>query len=415
MWNAEQGTIDTYTDSDGVSNILKWVLLVTAIICFAVIGWGTYKTYQLAPPLPHAFLTPSGQALMKEDDIVAGKAGFQRADLMDYGSLYGMGSYFGEDYTAKYLVRLGRLTEEEIAQQRFNQAFATLSEGDQYVVRKAMQQALQQIDLSHETSTLSQPVTNAIQQLQVEIPPLLLNHNFVSGWTKAYSLNDQSALQTADFLIYSSLTTIAHRPGKNFSYTNNWPYEPTMGNIPTPNTFYWTWVSFCFVFFGFGAVLYIYHRYLNAPDNASRTPVLLGFKPLTPSQRKVGQYFVTVAILLLVQIGVGAIMAHDYAERTNFYGITLNAFLPFNFLRDVHIQTPLVWITLSWISSAVFLAPIISKTEAKSQGFLVDLLFWVTLIIVSGAIVGDYLGIMGLVNETWFWIGNQGLLTWSNG
>jgi len=26
---------------------------------------------------------------------VSGKAGFQKADLMDYGSLYGMGSYFG--------------------------------------------------------------------------------------------------------------------------------------------------------------------------------------------------------------------------------------------------------------------------------------------------------------------------------
>jgi nitric oxide reductase subunit B len=199
MWNADQGTIDTHTDSDEVSNILKWVLLITAIISFVVVGWGTYKTYQLAPPLPHTFLAPSGQILMIDNDIVAGKAGFQRADLMDYGSLYGMGSYFGEDYTAKYLVSLGRLTEEEIAQQRFNQSFTTLSEGDQYVVRKAMQQALQQVDLSHETITLSQPVTKAIQQLQAEIPPFLLKHNFVSGWTKAYSLNDQSALQTADF------------------------------------------------------------------------------------------------------------------------------------------------------------------------------------------------------------------------
>jgi nitric oxide reductase large subunit len=52
---------------------------------------------------------------MTEEDIVAGKAGFQRADLMDYGSIYGMGSYFGEDYTAQYLVELGRKTEEKIA------------------------------------------------------------------------------------------------------------------------------------------------------------------------------------------------------------------------------------------------------------------------------------------------------------
>ncbi|MCW5584063.1 MAG: cbb3-type cytochrome c oxidase subunit I [Gammaproteobacteria bacterium] len=409
MSKTVQNTIGSDAISDQVANVLKWVLLITAILCFAVVGWGTYKTYQLAPPLPQQFFTPSGQIIMTDHDIVAGKAGFQRADLMDYGSLYGMGSYFGEDYTAKYLVRLGRITEEEIAQQRFGKSFENLSEGDQYVVRKAMQQSLQQIDLSQQTTTLPQSVTKAVQQLQSEISQFLLNHNFDAGWTKAYSLDDQSALQTADFLIYSSLTTIVHRPGKNFSYTNNWPYEPTMGNAPTANTFYWTWVSFCFVFFGFGAVLYIYHRYLSGPDDAPRSPILLGFKPLTPSQRKVGQYFVIVVLVLLAQIGVGSIMAHYYSERAGFYGIKIGAFLPFNFLRDVHTQTPIVWIGLSWISSAIFLAPIISGKEAKWQGFLVDVLFWVTLFIVAGAIIGDYLGIMGLVNGVWFWIGNQGL------
>ena len=34
---------------------------------------------------------------MTSDDIVAGKGGFQKADLMDYGSIDGMGFYFGED------------------------------------------------------------------------------------------------------------------------------------------------------------------------------------------------------------------------------------------------------------------------------------------------------------------------------
>ena len=32
---------------------------------------------------------------------------------MDYGSLYGMGSYYGEDYTAYTLVRLGTVTKEQ--------------------------------------------------------------------------------------------------------------------------------------------------------------------------------------------------------------------------------------------------------------------------------------------------------------
>jgi nitric oxide reductase subunit B len=88
MVNSVQSIHNTSIDQDQVSNVLKWILLLTAIACFIIVGWGTYKTYQLAPPLPQQFLTPSGQVIMTEDSIVAGKAGFQRADLMDYGSLY---------------------------------------------------------------------------------------------------------------------------------------------------------------------------------------------------------------------------------------------------------------------------------------------------------------------------------------
>jgi nitric oxide reductase subunit B len=67
------------------------------------LGWTTEVTYRAPPPLPDRFVAPDGTVLMSVSDLIAGKAGFQRADLMDYGSLYGMGSYFGEDYTAANL------------------------------------------------------------------------------------------------------------------------------------------------------------------------------------------------------------------------------------------------------------------------------------------------------------------------
>jgi nitric oxide reductase subunit B len=92
-------------------------------------------------------------------------------------------------------------------------------------------------------------------------------------------------------------------------------------------------------------------------------------------------------------------MAHYYTDRASFYGIEIDRFLPFNFLRDVHIQSPIVWIGLSWIGAALFLAPAISGAEPKGQAFLVDVLFWVTLFIVVGALVGNYLGIMGYIVE----------------
>lgn len=399
-----------YDGHDPINSKLKWTLLIVSILCFIGLIWGTYETYDQAPPLPQQFVTQSGQVVMTADDIVAGKAGFQKADLMDYGSIYGMGSYFGEDYTAEYLVRLGRMIENNIAQKRFGSDFSSLSEGNQYEVRKKMQQMLHNIKLYEDTSILPQAVATAILELKPDISNTLLNHDSQKGWTKAYSLNDKSALQTADFLIYSSLTTIAYRPDAGNSYTNNWPYEPTMGNTPTAGTFYWTWISFCFIFFGFGVVLFIYHRYINTPDNSPKLEgIFSNFAPLTPSQRKAGKYFIIVSLVLLVQIGAGAILAHYYTEREGFYGIAINDYLPFNFLRDVHIQTPLVWIALAWISAAIFMTPIISKKEPKGQGLLVDILFWVTIFVVAGAIIGDYLGIMGYIEQNWFWVGNQGL------
>ncbi len=110
---------------DPVSNVLKWVLLVVAIVTFALLAWATVETYQTAPPQPDRFVAADGTVLMTDDDIVAGKGGFQKADLMDYGSLYGMGSYYGEDYTASTLVRLGTATRNNIALARYGKPFVT--------------------------------------------------------------------------------------------------------------------------------------------------------------------------------------------------------------------------------------------------------------------------------------------------
>jgi nitric oxide reductase subunit B len=394
---------------DPVSNVLKWILLTVAVATFAVLAWTTGVTYQQAPPFPDRFVTDDGSLLMSAEDIQAGKSGFQKADLMDYGSLYGMGSYFGPDYTAEYLVRLGALTEENIAKSTDEQMLTGSSIERKAGIRSAMQAQLQHVDLTQRVAVIPGTLARAITTLQSEIAERLRHDDFSKGWTQAYSLDAQNARQTADFLIYSSLTTVARRPGTTASWTQNWPYEPSVGNTPTTSTFHWTWISFCFTFFAFGVVIWIYELYLNDPDNAPMDPVLATFRPLTASQRQVGKYFLIVAVVLLLQILVGSIMAHYYSERADFYGIKIDSFLPFNFLRDVHIQTPIVWIGLSWIGAALFLAPAISGREAPGQSILVNFLFWVTLFIVVGALAGNYLGIMGYIQSTWFWFGNQGL------
>ncbi len=395
---------------DRTSKILVCILLIVTVVCWAGMIAATVATYRQVAPLPQKMVSDSGAAVMTYEDIVAGKSGFQKADLMDYGSLYGMGSYFGEDYTAEYLVQLARQVQSNIAQAQYGKAFAKLSADQQSGVTRRMQQQLQGIDLGNATVTLPVAVAEAIDTLRSQIAQSLLSDNFTKGYTRARALDQTSATHTADFLLYSSLTTVARRPGKDYSWTVNWPPEPLVGNSPTAATFQWTWASFTLVFFGIGAILVIFRMWIE-PKSADETfePMLRRFAQATPSQKALWKYFLVVAAVLLVQILAGSIMAHYYTERTGFYGIDVDSWLPFAFLRSVHLQSPIVWIGVSWIGAGLFLAPLIGRREPAGQRLLVNLIFWVLVVIVAGALIGDYLGIMGSIHKNWFWFGNQGL------
>jgi len=345
---------------DPVSNVLKWVLLAVAVGSFALFAWATVLTYERAAPQPDRFIAAGGTTLMTADDIVAGKAGFQKADLMDYGSLYGMGSYFGQDYTAFTLVRLAKLTEGQLAQTRFGSGFDALPADRKAAVREEMQRQLQTLDLTQREVIVPETLATAIVTLRTDMAKNLRIVDLTTGWTPAYSLDETEATHTVEFIIYSALTTVARRPDTSWSWTENWPYEPEVGNTPTTNTFMWTWASFCFTFFAFGGVLFIYQHWLSGADEGPMDPVLVTFRPLTDSQRRIGKYFLVVAAVLLLQILAGTIMAHAYYDRRSFYGLELHNILPFNFLRDVHIQAPIIWIGVGWIGAGLFLAPAIA-------------------------------------------------------
>ena len=350
------------------------------------------------------------RVLMTGEDIVAGKAGFQKADLMDYGSLYGMGSYYGEDYTASILVRLAKSTRYDIAMASRQGVRAT---------RRGPAGRGHGRHAARAAGDRSDEVRSAAARLGGERLPCCPRRDCevaqdggpVRRMDARLQPRPEAARQTADFLVFSALTTVARRPGVSWSWTQNWPFEPLVGNTPTTSTFRWTWISFCFTFFAFGAVLFIYERYLNDPDQAPMDPVLAEFRPLTRSQRRIGKYFprrrACCSWCRSRRLDHGALLY----DRTSFYGIAIDRYpavqLPAR--RSYPVADRLDRAFLDRRRAVSRPGDRRAARKPKGQDFLVDVLFWVTLLIVVGALVGNYLGIMGSIDEDWFWFGNQGL------
>lgn len=398
---------------DRVTRVLIVILLLTTVLAWGGMAWMSWVTYAGAPPVPQRIETESGQPVMTAADIAAGKAGFQRADLMDYGSIYGMGAYFGEDYTATALRELAQHVQHELAQARYGVPPAALDEPERLAVRAAMREMLAAIDLTAEPVRVPDPVAAAIGRYRRALADRLLTDDLPAGYARARSLSREQAERVGDFLAHAALTTVAHRPGKAYSWTANWPPEPLVDNRPTASALTWTVVSLGGMIFGIGAVLVIFRLWIEGRGEAETEtyPDLLGdFQSPTASQVALGKFFVFVSVVLLLQIASGAMLGHYYAEREGFYGLALHTWLPFNWLRSVHVQTPIVWIGLGWIAAALFLAPVIGGREPRHQRTLVNLLFAAIVIIVAGVLVGNYGGIQGWFGgKSWFWFGNQGL------
>ena len=50
----------------------------------------------------------------------------------------------------------------------------------------------------------------------------------------------------------------------------------------------------------------------------------------------------------------------------------------------------------------------ISPIQGKRQLTFINLIFWLTILLVAGSLVGIFLGPHGLLAKTWYWFGHQG-------
>ncbi len=392
-----------------IDRFLRWGLIVTLAAAVAVLIYGTVMVHRERPPIPDQVVSPSGDVLYTKDDVVDGKGVFQRTDLMDFGSLYGNGAYFGPDWGADYLHREGQLMRGFYAEQRFGSSYDALGATRRAAVDRQVIDELKTNRYSGGVLTMTSGQAAAHRELRSYYHTLFIEGDEELGLPADTVRSAAEADQLAAFFGWVAWTSAAQRPGEGFSYTNNWPHDASVGNEPTRGMYWWTWGSVAGLVAMSAAVYLFYRRFIAPPAEAVEAAAVPAETPLTPSQTSTAKWFLLVPVLLLLQALAGMLIAHYYADRGSFFGFDLKNVLPFNVLKAWHIQLAIAWLAAAWLGAGLFLAPIVGRREPHHQRLLANVLWAAVVVVVVGASIGLWFGVKSNMRGSWFWIGNQGL------
>lgn len=387
-------------------------LLIVMVFGFAVLITITLLAYRNAPPIPAQVVDAQGAALFSGDDIRDGQTVFLRYGLMDNGSIWGHGAYLGPDYAADALHRMGEDTAEAIAQQQYQQPLAALTVSQQAAVHAetAVELKTNRYNATTATLHLTAPQTASYRQ-QINYWTEYFRNPSRNGGLKRDLITDPTELrQFTAFVTWAAWASVAARPGENYSYTNNFPYDPSVGNLPTPDALLWSALSLLVLLAGIATVLLAFGKfdYLGWVSRGQQLQPHLLSGASSPGQRALVKFFVVVALLFLAQTLLGAATAHYRADPGSFYGFQLEAIFPGNLTRTWHLQTAIFWIATSYVAAALFLARSLRSDEPRWLAGWVHVLFAAFAVVIGGSLLGEWLGISQLLGSWWFWLGNQG-------
>ena len=402
-------------DSRPLSKWWRHAAILVTIAGFAVLSYVTVRTYRDAPPIPGRVEDAAHAPLFTRDDVLRGQEVFLQYALMEHGSLWGHGAYLGPDYSATYLHRTTEIARDHLARARHGRSYAELDASQAPAVADAVRAGLKvnRFDAVRDTLTLSaEEVASFVAQKEEwrayfgsdAAPPGLPPH-YIDERAKTDAL-------TAYFA-WAAWATVANRPGEDYSYTNNWPYEPDAGNVPTASAYLWSAMSLITLLGGIGVVLSLFGRFTFLgwhgadSDGHAHDNRLLSWKP-TPSQKASGLFLAVVALLFLAQSLCGGALAHYRVEAGSFYGFDLARWLPYNLLRTWHLQLAIFWIATAWVAGGLFLAPLMGGSEPRGQRAGALVLLAALAVVVFGSLFGEYLGINDRLGKLWFWFGHQG-------
>ncbi len=389
-----------------------WIALgVVMLISFAVLGGVGYKAINSAPPIPSKVVTADGHVLFTGEAIRDGQNVWQSTGGQEIGTIWGHGAYVAPDWSADFLHRQSMIVLDGWARA---QGFASYSSAPAET-RAALQGRLTELtrrntyNAATDTIVLDNDRAAAFQELAAYYADVYGKGRNEYAIPAGALTDPTKQREMATFFWWTAWAASTDRPGQDVTYTQNWPHEELIGNRPTGAVIVWSVISFVLLLAGVGAMVWYFGAQQHDASTASapRRDPMLGLNP-TPSQKATVKYFFVVAALWVVQVALGAIVAHYGVEGNGFYGIPLAKWLPYSVARTWHLQIGIFWIATSWLATGLFIAPAVSGVEPKGQRFGVNALFVAVVAVVVGSLAGEWMGIEQKLGNLWFWFGAQG-------
>jgi len=397
---------------DELSPWWKHSVILTVVAGFSILIWLATKSYQDAPPIPERVLSPSGEAVFTAQDVRKGQQVFLKFGLMENGTIWGHGAYLGPDFSAEYLHTLADDAQNLLARQLYHREMIQLTPEERPAVYAEVQHLLKTNRYDPRTNSLAftEPESESFRRQIAKWKTYLAQPRTNAGLPANYINDSEEIRQLTAFFAWTAWASVANRPGKSYSYTNNFPYDPAVGNLPSSDAVLWSALSLITLLGALALALFVVGRFdfLGWRGKPGHVHPQLIPGAATETQRALLKYFVIVALLFLGQVLVGGAVAHYRADPGSFYGIDLSQILPSHIARTWHLQLAIFWIATAYLAGGLFLASALGGTEPEGQVKGVGFLFGALVVVVVGSLLGEVMGVKRLLGNLWFWFGHQG-------
>jgi len=409
-------------------------LAALLVVSFSVLLWAGTEIFRMAPPMPERVVSVDGELVYTRADIEKGRQVWQSIGGMQLGSIWGHGSYVAPDWSADWLHREAVDVLDQWARSEYAATgYGVLNAEQQGALKARLRGVMRTNRYDAQTATITLPTERSIAASNVAAHYVSLfgNDPATASLREAYAMKNNT-VDTLDhrraltaFIWWTAWSAGTERPtavdavgspsnqprDAQVTYTNNWPSEPLIGNVPPPSLWLWSVFSVLFLIAAIAALGWFYavsHANEDRDHTLPATDPFAGLK-ITASMRATAKYFWVVLALFLTQILLGAITAHYQVEGQEAYGFALAEVLPYSLARTWHTQLAVLWIAVAWLATGLYIAPALSGHEPRFQRLGVNFLFVSLLVIVVGSFTGQWFAVMQKLGLDYnFWFGHQG-------